>query len=235
MEAIILAGGLGSRLRTIVSDVPKPMAPVNGRPFLEYLLDYWIAQGVTRVVLAVGYKAEIVQKHFGSSYRGVPLDYSVEQSLLGTGGGFLLATGRLRDGGPVLVLNGDTFFEVDLTSLSGYHRKKSANVTMVLAEVSQNSRYHGVVLDGESRVVRLEGGNGQMARCYINGGVYLLDRGVSKLVRFRVGVRSSFESDVLPSLLADQAKVYGYVSAGRFIDIGIPEDYVAASVVLAGN
>lgn len=235
MEAIVLAGGLGTRLRTVVCDVPKPMAPIEGRPFLEYLLDYWIAQGVTRVVLAAGYKAEIVQQHFGSFYRGVPLEYSIETIPLGTGGGLLLAAERLRAAGSALVLNGDTFFEVDLAGLSACHRGKLASVTMALAEVSLNSRYHGVVLDGESRIVRLEGGNAQAARSYINGGVYLIGPNVLKTVRDRAGVRSSWESDLLPSLLAAQARVYGYVSTGRFIDIGIPEDYAAAGAVLRGS
>jgi D-glycero-alpha-D-manno-heptose 1-phosphate guanylyltransferase len=121
-SAIILAGGLGTRLRSAVPDLPKPMAPIAGRPFLAYQLDYWIRQGVDRFVLSVGYRHESIMAYFGAAYRGIAVDYSVEQTPLGTGGGLLLALERL-DGGqrPFLLLNGDTYFEVDLATLSAFH------------------------------------------------------------------------------------------------------------------
>ena len=123
MEAIILAGGLGRRLRAAVPDVPKPMAPINDHPFLEYLIDYWISQGVDRFVLSVGYKHEIIKRHFGTRYKGIDVDYAVEDQPLGTGGGLLLALKRLRRTGPSLIMNGDTFFKVDLAPMRRYHQQ----------------------------------------------------------------------------------------------------------------
>src|SRR3989344_6164126 len=113
MEAIILAGGLGSRLRATVPDLPKPMAPIHGRPFLEYLLDYWAGQGVSRFVLSVGYKRDIIEEHFATRYKGTEADYAVEDQPLGTGGGFLLRLNPLGRTGPFLILNEGTYLEVD--------------------------------------------------------------------------------------------------------------------------
>ena len=112
MEAIILAGGLGTRLRSIVPKLPKALAPVGNRPFLAYLFDFWIAQGVDRFVLSVGYKHEIIQKEFGVSYKSAKVDSAVETAPLGTGGGLLLSWKKLRSPKPFLILNGDTFFNV---------------------------------------------------------------------------------------------------------------------------
>ena len=108
-EAIVLAGGLGSRLKAAVPDVPKPMAPINGRPFLEYLVDYWAGQGVDRFVLSVGYKREVIEEHFAVRHKGMEMDYAVENQPRGTGGGLLLALKHLRRSGTFLILNGDTF------------------------------------------------------------------------------------------------------------------------------
>ena len=112
-SAVILAGGLGTRLRSVVSDVPKPMAPVGGRPFLEYQLEYWINQGISRFVLSVGYRHEAITEHFGSRYKGVELEYAVEEQPLGTGGGLLLAAEKLKQDTPFLLLNKDTYFKTD--------------------------------------------------------------------------------------------------------------------------
>src|SRR5262245_49936719 len=121
MQAIVLAGGLGTRLRATIGDIPKPLAPVRGRPFLEYLLAYWIGQGVTSFILSVGYRSEMITGHFGASFRGAAIDYAVEDRPLGTGGGLLLATTRLAADDPFLVLNGDTYFEVPLAALLKFH------------------------------------------------------------------------------------------------------------------
>ena len=116
-SAIILAGGLGTRLRGVVPDLPKPMAPIGGRPFLEYQLDYWINQGVSQFVLSVGYLHGAIVDHFGDRYKGAKLDYVIEKTPLGTGGGFLLAAEKLGKNDPFLLLNGDTYFAVDLKKL----------------------------------------------------------------------------------------------------------------------
>src|SRR3989344_9594340 len=114
MEAIILAGGLGTRLQSVVKDLPKPMADVNGRPFLAYLMDYWIKQGVKRFILSVGYKSEIIRDYFGDEYNGVSVAYSIEKKPLGTGGGLLLALKQLNSRGDFFGFNGGTFFKKKL-------------------------------------------------------------------------------------------------------------------------
>ena len=131
MEAVFLAGGLGTRLRAAVSDVPKPMAPVQGRPFLERLLDYWIGQGVQRAVLAVGYMHETIRQHFGEKYRNCVITYSVEQQPLGTGGALVQAL-PLVQAETFLVLNGDTYFAVPLPALTEFHQQRRAKVSLSL-------------------------------------------------------------------------------------------------------
>ena len=113
-SAIILAGGLGTRLRGVVQDLPKAMAPIKDRPFLEYQLDYWIGQGIRHFILSVGYRREVIMKHFGDKYRDVSIEYAVEETPMGTGGGLLLAVEKMKKRAPFLLLNGDTFFEVSL-------------------------------------------------------------------------------------------------------------------------
>ena len=125
--AIILAGGLGTRLRSAVTDLPKPMAPIGGRPFLEYQLDYWIAQGISRFVLSVGYQHEVIIDHFGTSYEGIELNFVIEETPLGTGGGLLLAAEKVGNDTPFLLLNGDTYFSVDLKTLTDFSQEKDAD------------------------------------------------------------------------------------------------------------
>lgn len=129
MEAIIFfGGGLGTRLRPIVSDVPKPMSPVNGRPFLEYLLDFGIDKGIGRFILAVGYKYESVVDHFGFFYQGVPIEYSIEMEPMGTGGRLFLALEKIQDDRPIFVVNGDTFFPLESSSALDFHQKKGIEI-----------------------------------------------------------------------------------------------------------
>jgi len=176
MEAIILAGGLGSRLRATVPDLPKPMAPIHGRPFLEYLLDYWVGQGVNRFVLSVGYKRDIIEEHFATRYKGTEVDYAVEDQPLGTGGGLLLALKHLRRTGPFLIMNGDTFFEVDLAPMRRYHQEKRADLTIALREVEANSRYGSVGIDKEAKITTFDNRARTSGRALINGGVYLAEK-----------------------------------------------------------
>ena len=126
--AIILAGGLGTRLRSVVRGAPKPMAPIDGKPFLQYQLDYWIAKGIDNFVFSVGYKHEVILDFFGEKYLGAPITYSVEETPMGTGGGFLLALKMVVED-LVLLLNGDTFFDVDFEQLKALHVAKRAAVT----------------------------------------------------------------------------------------------------------
>jgi D-glycero-alpha-D-manno-heptose 1-phosphate guanylyltransferase len=233
-SAIILAGGLGTRLRQAVPDLPKPMAPLDGRPFLEYQMDYWIGQGVRRFVLSVGYRHELIEKHFGASYRGAEVAYAVEAAPLGTGGGLLLAMDKMRASGPWLVLNGDTFFDVSLAELRKFHEAKQAEITLSLFPVENNTRYTGVEIDSAQRITRLKS-TSDGSRQLINGGVYLLAETALSGLPYRRGDKASFESDILERALEAGKRLYGYSSNGKFIDIGVPEDYSRAAHLLSGE
>jgi len=234
MEAIILAGGLGSRLRAAVPDLPKPMAPIHGRPFLEYLLDYWAGQGVSRFVLSVGYKRDIIEAHFGARYKGTEVDYAVEDQPLGTGGGLLLALKQLRRTGPFLIMNGDTFFEVDLAPMRRYHQERHAELTIALREVEANSRYGSVGIDKEGKITTFDNRARPSGRALINGGVYLAEKSAFAGMALESDAPVSIEEHLYPRMLAEGRRMYGFPSSGRFIDIGVPEDYQRAATVLQG-
>jgi D-glycero-alpha-D-manno-heptose 1-phosphate guanylyltransferase len=227
-SAIILAGGLGTRLRSAVPELPKPMAPVAGRPFLAYQLDYWIGQGVDRFILSVGYRHEVIVGHFGSAYRGVPLEYAIEPTPLGTGGGLLLALDRLAGRQqPFLLLNGDTYFEVDLALLREFHLGKQSEWTFALFRCSEAGRYMGMDIDDLARITALKSGSGQPGRL-ANGGVYLVNPDVLQSGPWVSGTTVSLEDDLLPFAFDRGGRLFGLESPGAFIDIGIPQDYARA-------
>lgn len=220
LDAIVLAGGLGTRLRPLVNDVPKPMAPVNGRPFLELLLEYWMGQGVRRFVLSVGYLSEAITRHFGSEWRGAKIDYSRENEPLGTGGGFLKALDAIQSD-VFLVLNGDTYFAVPLEEFQEFHEGNRADWSMALLRSSDAKRYQGVSLAEDGRIASLSGNT-------VNGGVYLMRRGLP----WKARGRCSLESDLLPQALADGWRVCGRVFDRPFVDIGVPQDYQSAGAII---
>lgn len=232
MEAIILAGGLGSRLKAAVPDVPKPMAPINNRPFLEYLLDYWIGQGVNRFILSLGYKPEIIEEHFGVFYQGAEVAYVVEDRPRGTGGGLLLALERLHSSDTFLVMNGDTFFEVDLGLMRRYHQGVNAEVTVALRELEANSRYAGVEIEQDGKITAFDNRARTSGLALINGGVYLAEKSAFANVVPESDEPVSIEDQLYPRMLAAGRRLYGFLSSGRFIDIGIPEDYRRAAALL---
>jgi len=218
VEAVVLAGGLGTRLRAAVSDVPKPMAPVGGRPFLERLLDYWIGQGVRRAVLAVGYMYDSIRRHFGDEYRGCAIAYSIEDHPLGTGGA-LVQSLPLVHGDTFLVLNGDTYFAVPLEALGAFHRRHGADVSMSLFR-SDNPRYTGISLDPDGRVSSFSGDG------LVNGGVVLFQRSALEGLPATI---ASLEKDLLPGM---KGAIYGCVFDVPFVDIGLPEDWRAAANII---
>lgn len=224
MEVIILAGGLGTRLRSVVSEVPKCMAPVAGRPFLWYLLQYLKCYDVTKVILSVGYLRDVVQNWIAEIKDDFPFtfEYAVEEEPLGTGGGIKLALGHAVED-RVVVLNGDTFFNVDLEGL--FRRKSVRPITLALKPMRNFERYGNVKLDNNGVVESFEEKK-HCAEGLINGGVYLIDR------RFDIMPpdkdKFSFENDVLASLCKNRC-LDGIVDDGYFIDIGVPEDYARAN------
>lgn len=235
MEAVILAGGLGSRLRQAVPSLPKPLAPINGRPFLEYLLDYWINQGVTRVVLSVGYKHKAIYDHFGDDYRGCELAYAVEHSPLGTGGALVNSVALLRRVEPFLVLNGDTYFPVPLVSLRVLHETRKADVTLSLFRTSRASRFTGVSVDQFNRVTALGLTPCAESDVLANGGVFLFCPEVIRRLSIPSANGLSIESDFLVRLIKMRRPVFGLECHAPFVDIGIPEDYLSAGPILASS
>jgi D-glycero-alpha-D-manno-heptose 1-phosphate guanylyltransferase len=231
-SAVILAGGLGTRLRSAVPDLPKPMAPISGRPFLEYQLDYWISQGVSRFVLSVGYRHETIVQHFGLQYKGVEIQYVVEERPLGTGGGFLAASEKVGRREPFLLLNGDTYFGVDWNVLNAYALKHDADWCLSLFRTSEKGRYMGIEVSPQGRITSLNSGVEQGARL-ANGGVYWVHPRVLSGVP-RAGEKMSLEDDLFPSAFAAGRRLFGVEFMGTFIDIGVPEDYHRASTLLAG-
>jgi len=223
-SAIILAGGLGTRLRSVVTEVPKPMAPIQGRPFLEYQMDYWIDQGIDHFVLSVGYLKNKIIDHFGDKYKGIAVDYAVEETPLGTGGGLLLAMKRLNPNNPFLVLNGDTFFEVQLKQLESFFNENDADLCFSLFRTSEQGRYMGIELDETGRIVSLKAGDATPGR-YANGGVYLINPRSLSGFSIAAGMKISLEEDIFDSLLREGRRLYGCEFKGSFVDIGIPNDY----------
>lgn len=228
MEAIVLAGGMGTRLKSVVSEIPKPMAPVDGAPFLAHILGWLAGSGVRRAVLSVGYKWEVIRDQFGSRYRTMELDYAVERSPLGTGGAVALAMGRTVSS-RVLVVNGDTAFPVDLRRLMESGLQPGVGAVLALKVMTDFDRYGTVELDGRGRVEAFR----EKAPCergLINGGIYAMDR---KFLEGRdLPARFSLEQDVLEKE-AGTGALAGMLFDAPFLDIGVPEDYARAPEFLA--
>lgn len=167
MEAIVLAGGLGTRLKSLVPNAPKPMAVVGGKPFLEHVLTYLINNGIRKIILSVGYKYEIIKKYFGDSFCGIPIVYSIENEPLGTGGAIFKALSKV-DGGSVYIINGDTFFNIDLKKLK---LKNNSKVAIALKEMEKFDRYGCVEIDGKGYVTTFKEKQ-YSEKGYINGGIY---------------------------------------------------------------
>ena len=225
--AIVLAGGLGTRLRSLVSDVPKPMAPINGRPFLSYLLDYWIAQGVSSFVISVGYKHEAIIGYFGKIYKGTPIKYAVEPFPLGTGGGLCLAFELLNQDEPFLLLNGDTFFSVDLNALLHFAHERNADWCISLFKTLDIDRYMGVNLSKDSRILSLKGSYNGIENM-ANGGVYVINPRTLMPSHNKLGNKFSIEEDLIAKEIKRGKNIVGYSSDAFFIDIGVPSDYQRA-------
>jgi D-glycero-alpha-D-manno-heptose 1-phosphate guanylyltransferase len=226
MQAVVLAGGFGTRLRARVADLPKPMAPVAGRPFLEYVLDRLVNSGVARVALATGYLSEAIESHFGTAYRGVPIVYSREQQPLGTGGAITKAL-RALPAQTTLVLNGDTWLDVDLAAFQGWCLQAPASPGIVLRDVPDVSRFGAVTLDGQ-RIVAF--GEKQAAgRGYINAGVYGLT--LAHLDGFGLPEVFSIETDFFQRC-GSTLTLRGFPCHGSFIDIGVPEEFDRAQTEL---
>lgn len=221
MQAIILAGGFGTRLQSVVKDIPKPMAPIHGKPFLAYLIEYLKSQGITRVILSVHYLREQIESFFGAHYQGIEVSYAVEEQPLGTGGAVLNAFQLIDSPQPVFVLNGDTFLKLNYLEMFAEHQQTLPMLTMALRKIQDCSRYGVVSLHDQTVVAFHEKGN--VGSGLINAGVYLINPAIFKL--FPVSMTSfSFEKEFLFPYI-HQLKPHAFIVDDYFIDIGIPADY----------
>jgi len=222
--AAILAGGLGTRLRSVVADRPKVLAQVNGRPFITYLLDQLAAEGIESVVLCTGYMADQITKSLGDHYQGMQLRYSVEMSPLGTAGALRHAL-PLFSSFPVLVMNGDSFFDADLPSLAAMHVRANARGSIALAFVNDVSRYGAVEIASDHSIIRFTEKGNRTGPGLINSGIYLLEAPLIEAIPPDTSL--SLEIDVFPSFIGHG--LFGFPQPGKFLDIGVPVDYQAAA------
>jgi len=223
-DAIILAGGKGTRLKESIPNIPKSMALVHGRPFLEYQLDYLDRWGFDKVVLCVGYMHKTIIEHFGNSYKSLNLEYSIEEEPLGTGGAVLKALKHIESY-LVFIFNGDTYFDVNLQRLYDFRQIKEADLCMAIRFEDDTHRYGGVEFDNNNRIIKFfEKGEGP-EEGYINGGVYLARK--DYLLNYGLPEKFSLEKDFFEEYYQTE-EFYGMRCFSYFRDIGIPEDYQKA-------
>ena len=215
MQAIVLAGGLGTRLRSIVKEAPKPMAPIGDKPFLAFVLEYLKKQGVDEVVLSVSYKYEVIQDYFKNRFCGINIIYNIEKELLGTGGAIKDALRLIDD--EAYVLNGDTFFDIDLKELSLGQSK----ICIALKQMENFDRYGSINIDNQGFVVSFEE-KVYRTKGFINGGIYRIKKDIFE--NFTLQDKFSFEEFLQEN--CERLKIKSKVFDDYFIDIGNPSDYV---------
>jgi D-glycero-alpha-D-manno-heptose 1-phosphate guanylyltransferase len=232
MEAIVLAGGLGTRLAARLNNVPKPMAPVAGRPFLEILLHQLRRAGCARAVLSVGHLHSVIENHFGSDFHGLRVDYAIETAPLGTGGAIRAALEKVSEDA-VLVLNGDTFLDADYAAMLAYHRQEAVPLTLAVTRLADVSRYGGVAIEGSSEGLRVTGfrEKGRTGAGWINAGAYALRTDLPWPPQ--LPEKFSLETDFLAPHI-DTLAPAAFPVSGFFLDIGVPEDLDRAQTELAG-
>ena len=223
VECIVLAGGLGTRLQSVIGSIPKCMAPVAGKPFLYHLLHYLAGQGCTRIVLSLGYKHEIVTQWLSGQEWPFEIDSVVETEPLGPGGGIGLAMQRALSEN-IFIINGDTMFRTDLTAMNHFHQEKKSATTLALKGMLDFDRYGAVHCTEDGLILSFEEKK-QVREGLINGGIYLVNK--TFFTQKQLPYKCSFEKDYLEKFITEQ-QFYGYTSDAYFIDIGIPADYEKA-------
>lgn len=222
LEAIVLAGGQGTRLKGVISDIPKPMAPIGKRPFLEILFDQLIENKITNVVLSVGYKWEVIKNYFGENYKSLSIKYAIEDTPLGTGGGIKMASELINDD-EFIIINGDTFFDINFSEFYDFHKQNNADLSICLKELSNFNRYGSVELNSNNKITHFKEKQ-PITKGYINGGIYI----VKKIILSKISQKKfSFEKDIM-ELMINKLNILGFKANNYFIDIGIPNDYQKA-------
>lgn len=221
MQAILLAGGLGTRLRSVVNDRPKPMALIENKPFMEYLVHELFRYGIDNLIFAVGYKGSMVEEYFGDGSKwGITISYAYEEELLGTAGAIKNAAKFITEDS-FFILNADTFYQMDYRLLLEIKQKKQLQMALVLRKVPDISRY-GEALINDSMLIGFNEKSIENRPGTINGGIYLMERSLlSEIPEGKV----SLENEMIPKWMKEGKRLGGIVEEGYFIDIGIPEDY----------
>jgi D-glycero-alpha-D-manno-heptose 1-phosphate guanylyltransferase len=228
--AVILAGGLGTRLRTVVAEKPKALAPILGRPFLAFLFDRLIDAGLNRAVICTGHMADQIRDEFKSQYRSLKVEYSQETQPLGTAGAIKLAE-PLIGNSIALVLNGDSVCDVDFRAFAAFHTAKKCPASMVLVEVPDASRFGRVDIAGDDALLAYHEKSPEVRPGLINSGIYLLEPNFVESIP--AGRSVSIERDIFPQWIGKG--LYGFRCHGRFIDIGTPESYRQAEAFFGGK
>lgn len=232
LDILILAGGLGSRLKGVISGIPKPMAPVNGKPFLDHLLEYWINKGVASITLSVGYLSEIIINNYGNKFKGCPIRYLKEESPLGTGGAILKYFYEVKPNSPFIVANGDTVFPVSINELMAFHKRSNSSLTMAVFRSCNTNRYSGINCSSEGRILRfgeeiISTNNATDMLC--NGGTYIIEHHLIEIWKEFLGRKVSLETELISHLIDKNISCYAYAFENKFLDIGIPSDYERAA------
>ncbi|MCK5014392.1 MAG: nucleotidyltransferase family protein [Candidatus Omnitrophica bacterium] len=219
-DCVILCGGLGARLQSVVKDVPKVMAEVNGAPFLDLIVGHLKGQGIERVVLCTGYKANFVENYYRDHDFGITIDFSRENEPLGTGGALRNAR-EIISSDPFFVLNGDSFISVDLQAFLDFHREKKALASVLVSQVNQAKDFGSVQLDQSGKITGFCEKMKDDVQPLVNAGIYCFDQAVFSCMP--EDEKFSLETDFFPAL--EGKEFYGYRSDQEFIDIGTPQRY----------
>jgi NDP-sugar pyrophosphorylase family protein len=237
MQALILAGGLGTRLRSIIHDKPKPMAGIAGKPFLEYQIELLKRNGIGEATFCVGYLYEQIQNHFGSGEAWqIKINYSIEEDLLGTGGAVKLAQRFVRE--TFLVLNGDTYLDIDLRQFTQFYNAKKANSggigAMALTEIDDARNYGSVTVNADHEILSFNEKSESIGRTkLINAGIYLLEPEIFNFIP--PAEKISLEKETFPALLNNGHRLFGYETRSYFVDIGTPAGYQGFQQYVSGK
>ena len=225
--AVILAGGLGTRLRSEIPNLPKPMAPIGDKPFLQHQMDFCISQGVRKFYLSVGYMKEKITSYFGVRYKSAEIEYLVETKPLGTGGAILNSLNRIDQS--FFLLNGDTFFDISFEDFFDFHQEKKSLFSMALFRTSNTERYMGIKLDESNTILSCHEKSNNKS-IFANGGIYIVNQEI--FINFEISeVKTSLEDDILPKIIGKDSRVNGLCFDNFFIDIGLPDDYIRAQTM----
>lgn len=232
MKAVVLAGGFGTRLKAVVRDLPKAMAPVGSGYFLDCLLECLISSGIKEYIFCLHYLPDKIIEYLGDGERfGISVNYSIETTPLGTAGAVGLLRHILRE--TFCVVNADTYIEADLRECLKWHRAQKALTTLCAVKVEDSGRFGALEFDSQRRIVGFREKPGTGRDRWINGGIYLMEPGIFQYIPEKHFC--SMERDVFPLLLKSNEKIYGYPLQTYFFDIGVPEDYKAFQAFIAGK